>query len=267
MATQVRMPDGSIRTTSDLNELMSWVGNPAERGKAQQGGRGQIVGGNYSADFLNLHGAVAPEARGGAVGNAPGVDPNKPLYPALDSWISTDAKGNPTLKDNLIYRPSGEGFQGIREIATAKPGTSLWEKMMLERQGLEESSQRDALDRGAASSRAMGFSDLARRGGASSGARLSLARSSLRDLMAGRQDLNRAGMGQRLGIGTQAEQNRVGALGNLAGMEEGASKLNIQNLLTQKRLEDAAKLGKYGEEMRGWAANKQADATANSGKK
>ena len=194
-------------------------------------------------------------------------DPNKPLYPTLDSWIN-DAGRNPSLKESLLYSPSkSAGYGGIKEIATAAPGTSAWEQMMRGRQGLEESGARDALSRNSAAQRAMGFSDIARRGGISRSGMRSVGRQGLSDYLMGNQDLRRQGMGARADIGLQGEQQRVGALGQLAGMDESAGKYNITNLLTQKRLEDAAKLGKYSEEMRAWAANKQADATANSGKK
>lgn len=209
----------------------------------------------------------AQSARDDQMRAASAQEAGKPQYPTLDSWIKGDAN-SPTLADSLLYNPNkSAGYSGIRDIATAAPGTSAWEKMMLQRQGLEESQGRDSLNRDSAAARAMGFSDIAKRGGLSRGAMTSIGRSSARDLLSGRQNLSMGGAQNRLGIGVQGEQNRVGALGQLSGMDESAGKYNITNLLTQKRMEDAAKLGKYSEEMKAWAANKQADATANSGKK
>lgn len=202
---------------------------------------------------------------GGVVNNPQAPDPGRPVYPTLESYIG-GSTGSPKLLDNLVLNPNwSTGFSGLQSVANAKPGEGTWEQMMLQKNALDQSSNRDEGARSNAAARATGFSDLARRGGISSGASSRLAKQGGSDLMSFLQGNERAGATNRLNIGAQAETNRMGALKDVMGTELNAQQFNTQNLLTQKRLEDAAKLGKYGEEMKAYGADKTANATANSG--
>lgn len=228
---------------------------------------GSVVGGYFGG----IPGAVGGTlASGQSIGSDKGpyqMDENgKPIYPTIDSLLQGQA-GNPFLSQNLTYNPNySQGYEGLKGIANAKPGEGTWEQYMLQNQALQQSGARDEGARQAASARALGFSDLARRGGISSGAASRLARGGQGDLMNFLQQNQRAGEQARLGIGTQAEQNRIGTLGKVADMETQGQQFNIKNILTQKALEDAAKLGKYSTEMQTYGANKTAEATANAGK-
>ena len=205
-----------------------------------------------------------------------GANPT-PIRPTIESWLKEGEGGTKRLAGNLsledVLKPESEGYNAFKQYALAKPGESAWEKMQLERQGLDEGTSRDAMNRQAAGSRSQAYSDLARTGGLSRGARERVGRQSSLDLTLQNQNLLRQGRGERLGIGSQAEGNRVQALGALPGAElarnqfqGNVKQFDISNILRQKALEDQGKLGQYSEEMKSWAANKQADATAASGK-
>lgn len=196
--------------------------------KILESGQADYVSGPLSPDLYRF------------ASNGDGNPGAKPKYPTLESWLNQDNAGQYSLAPNLQLGSVG----------------SSWEKLMLERQGLAEGQARDSAASALSGRTQQAYSDLAMSGGLSKGARERIARQSTMDDLVQRNQMQRGFQDQRLGIGAQAQQ-----------MNTEAKKFDVGNVLTQKRLEDAAKLGKYGEEMKAWAANKQADATAASGKK
>lgn len=195
------------------------------------------------------------------------------------------------------------GVDELKKEALAAPGTGAWEQMMKGRQGLEEMGAQDNAARTADAGKAQAFSSLATSGGLSGGARERLARLSGQDLATQKQNVLRQGQLDRSGIGVQAEQNRLGQLSQLPGAQiaalqpelaktnlystlaEGEKEReqglnvenrkynttvqgqNIANSLSQNTAENANRLGAYSEAMKAWAANKQAGAQQDSGKK
>lgn len=180
----------------------------------------------------------------------------------------------------------------LQKEGMAAPGTSAWEQLMTQRQGLGEATARDKAVRGADTAKTSAYSDLATHGGLSTGSRERLTRGSNMDMATAKQDVARQGAMDRLGIGAQGEQNRLGILSALPGQQIAASgyesgeenrlaslglanrdystgvqKTNIQNSLMQNAAQEAGKLGVYSDQMKAWAAGKTADAQANSGKK
>jgi len=193
------------------------------------------------------------------------------------------------------------GLEAIRERALGQ-GMSPWARLQLQQQAQEEAGARDLATRQSAGAQAQARADLASRGGLGAGARERLARQGQQDLLRQRAELARGGIGQRLGIGQMDEQQRTQLLSSLPGMEvqalqpefqktgawqqlasteQGrrletdqlnraaqaqAQQFNIQQALQEKAKQDAASLAKYQEEMRGYGAEKTAQAAQEGGK-
>lgn len=162
-------------------------------------------------------------------------DPNLPVQPDY-------FQGNTDVLDMLRQRALGTE-------------QSPWAKLMQQQQGLEEQNARDALSHQSAANLSGAFSSLASRGGLSSGARSGLARQALRDQLFGNQNIVNQGMQNRLGINLADEQNRM-------DIQKGVATADMQD--AQNR--NSFMQGNYAEQMKAWAANKQAEATKKSGK-
>ncbi len=176
-----------------------------------------------------------------------------------------------------------KSLNALKDIGMSAPGSSAWEKMMIERQGLSEATGRDKAVRGADTSRLSAMSQLATSGGLTNSARERLASGAGSSLMSAKQDIARQGAMDRLGIGTEAEKNRMSVLSALPGMElsrsnadttlglanrdyaTGVEKANIGSALERIKLQDVGKYTNYKAQMDGWAGNQQANAISNSG--
>ena len=135
-------------------------------------------------------------------------------------------------------------------------------------------------------------SALASRGGLRGGAAERIARGGMLQGQQMNQQLGMQAAQNRLGIMTEDEKQRVGILQALPGMEVQAlqpefekdkmtgqarqadiqnrsntSQFNILQALADKKQRDAAAMAEYQSAMSGWAANKQADATMDAGKR
>lgn len=194
-----------------------------------------------------------------------------------------------------------EGLEAIRKRSLTA-GPSEWAALMEQKQRLEEGAAKEEAGAREASSRSESFSDLARKGGLSSGARERLATSGSRNYAKSLQDIAREGQAARLGISTEDERQKLDLLKGLPGMEvnalnpefekasawsnlanseavrkqnldianrdyaTGLEKYNLENTLKALGEQDQARMSKYEQDMKAYAAAKQADATANSGK-
>lgn len=168
------------------------------------------------------------------------------------------------------------------------------EQQEREQRGLREGAQKRA-GQAAAQARA----GLAMRGGLSSGARKRIATNMQSGLMDQYSDIARAGVGQRLGIQTEAEKQRERMLMGLPGMEQQALEPgfrkagllqnqygqqmradmsnrdakqraeagNIAATLQERKRLDASALDKYREDMKAYGAERTAQATEDTGKK
>lgn len=199
-----------------------------------------------------------------AAGRYNGPTREQPGYPGYESTLDPSTG---MLKGNLNIRGTkNEGMDSVRETALARPGSSPWERMQLERQQIGQSTQRGAMDQQMASQTAGAQSSLAMRGGLSSGASERLAGLGAQNAMTERQNINRQGEVDRLGISTAAEGQRLGAANNLASMEHGRSVFDITNANTEHQNAEAAKLAAYQERMKGWSAEQMAQGYANAPK-
>jgi hypothetical protein len=137
-------------------------------------------------------------------------------------------------------------------MADANP----WLKMQTDKQGIENKLQMNNAIQNQLSSQGAAESALAMRGGLSSGSRERLARSGMRDLNL-----------QKQGVYTQGNVNKLGLESDAFDKNQAANQFNIQTLLKDKEMQESSAQSKYQADMAAWAANKQADATANAGKK
>lgn len=200
--------------------------------------------------------------------------------PIATSWNPlTDSTGQ--LQDLYRLNIKGldptqmEGYSKYKQEAL-RTGPSAWANMQTQQQNNQAQIDKASAAQQAMSGNSQAMSGLAMRGGLSGGARTSLARSSQRDLLGARQKIAQQQGINRLALQSTDEQNRIQQLGQLAGTEQQMGQYNktleatqadknIQNLLGEVQGKRAFEQNKYNEQMRAWAANKQADATAHSG--
>lgn len=210
---------------------------------------------------------------------AQGLNPDgSPIRPEYQTLLDP-ATG--MLKEQYLLNLSGidptqlEGYSKYKQEAL-RTGPSSWLNLALQKQQAEEAAQRGAAARQSLSSAAMARSQLAMRGGLGVGSRERIARGSGLDLMRARQNVLQQGGINRLGLQTEDERNRIAQLQNLMGSEvdlgkfnktlEGKQKeFNIMKALEEKRAKDVQDLSVYQEQMKKWAAERQAQATERSG--
>jgi hypothetical protein len=157
----------------------------------------------------------------------------------------------------------------LRDRATAQ-GPSQWAQLMGQNQDLLYNNAVNDLTATNAANTQGAWSQLAMRGGVSGGERERIAEGGLRGLTDAKQRALAEDKGARLNIGIQDEQNKLGILQGLPQAELAAlepEKYNINNRLNEQIQRRAFEANKYNQQMTAWAANKQADAQAASGKK
>lgn len=271
MAYYMDTNEGTVKSTQN--------GNPVPNGMQETDAFGKPVGGG----LLGVSKAAQDQIDKAAIQNA-----SQPVIPKYTNLLGD----NNLLQDQFTIKPGEDvknnldtsALNKLQSIGMAAPGTSDWEQMMLGKQGIDQANSRDSATRLADTSKTQAYSDLATHGGLSTGARERLGRSAGTDLMTSRQGVARQGALDRLGIGIQGENNRLGVLSQLPGMQQakeqqaealglanrdyntGIQKTNIGNSLAEVQRQDIGKYVNYAEQMKAYAANKQADATANSGK-
>jgi hypothetical protein len=155
-----------------------------------------------------------------------------------------------------------------------RTGPSAWANLSKISSAAQQANQREASLREAAAQTAGEEDRLASSGGLSSGARERAAEAGGKNYLNMSQDLTRQGNLNDLQIGINDETNRVQQLGALPGMENTAMQPLFQkaSILTNAQQAQNKALNDwnsnlYNQQMTAWAANQQANATANSGKK
>lgn len=210
-----------------------------------------------------------------AQGLMPDGTPIRPDYQTLLDPTTGLLKDQYQMHVDSLDPSKWEGYSAYKNQALGT-GPSPWATMMLEKQGLEEQGQKGAAAAQAQSGMAAARSALGMRGGLSAGARERIALQGSRNLLSGRQQVSGAGALNRLGIGAQDQQNKTSMLGNLMNSEADIGKFNtnlqgknsefnIMRSLEEKRAKDSQDLQVYQEQMKKWAADRQATATENSG--
>ncbi len=203
--------------------------------------------------------------------------PDRPGYASLRE--QGGLLGGPfQLQGGKEIKLDTRGLEAIRGRALSE-GPTTWEKLQAQKQGLEQQKALQGATQGAALQAAQARAQLMSRGGLRGGAAERLAGQAGQAAQLGRQDVRLAGAGQRLDISQEGERQKLDLLKQLPGMEIQAlepqfkersyqtdvQRYNIDQALAEKAREDQAKMAAYGEEMRSWAAGKQAQAIRNQG--
>lgn len=207
--------------------------------------------------------------------NQPGrPDYNQAYDPATMSMLPEIAK---MLEAIQMDKRGLEKFRG----EALREGPSAWAKLAQQKQALEEKDARERGGREQATRAAEARANLAMRGGLTSGARERVAKAGMKDYLDMSQEVGRQGGLNRLQIGMNDEQNRIQQLGMLPGMEAAAlqpelektrlhgqaRQYDIEQAVKEKQARNAWAMDQYKEQMSAWAANRQARATENAGKK
>lgn len=198
--------------------------------------------------------------------------PKRPEYQSLLDPKTGLMKEQYQLKDDL--KADTRGIEALRSRALGS-GPSEAANRLTDVQRLEEAGLRDRFGNQSANAAAQARSSLASRQGLSAGASERLARQNMRDQMMGNQGIAQQGALSRANIGAQDEQQRLGILQQLPGMElqqlqpalanKRIQETNINNALAENKATNAQGQASYEEQMKAFAANKQAEAIRNSG--
>lgn len=211
-----------------------------------------------------------------------GYSDGKPVDP---TWSNIFDPKTMSLTPEISTRLDGintdkRGINQFRSEAL-RTGRSPWAMLAHKGQDLEQGKALDLGTRTAASQGAGARGQLAMRGGLTSGARERIAGNQANSVLDMTQNVAGQGAQNRLQIDMNDEQNRIGQLGQLPGMENlaiqpdldktklygQARQLDIGNTIGNNQSKNAFDMGLYGEKMKAWAAEKQAKAIDDSGKK
>lgn len=219
------------------------------------------------------------QERNAAAMRAQGLNPDgSPIKKEFESLIDPETgklKDAYQLHLDQLDPSSLQGYNMIKSLATQQGPTQSAQYLMDKaRMGREDTI--DAATKQNAGAQAQMLSQLASRGGVSSGARERLAMQGGRDLLSQKQSAYRQNTGNLLDILKQDEDTKRQALsqfaegegkiatGNLAIRNQELSS-NLTNTLKEKDLSRQADMEAYKAALDKWAAGKQADATARSG--
>lgn len=213
----------------------------------------------------------------GTVGQSQTNTDGSPIRPGYSSILDQFGNTKPgyELKTPGIDQNSLFGLSAIKSDAL-RTGPSLWGNTMLLKQQQDQAAANSGAAATAAQGAAQARSGLAMRGGLSEGARRSIANQSMRNLMTAKQGVSAQGAQNRYSTLAQDEQNRMDQLSKYAAAEGGLAQYNNTQAADQQkynlmaRLQDMQgksgfDLGAYTEELKKWAAAKQAGAISGSG--
>lgn len=241
------------------------------------------TGGRYNQEqyqqFLQQQQADDAKAKNHASMLAQGMnDDGSPIRKAFDSLVDpTTGKmpGQYTMNLSGLDPTQWEGFSKYKQEAL-RTGPSAWAQLQQQQNNSAMLNNKETAARQAASGMNQNLSNLALHGGTSSGARALAGVQSNRDMLMARQQAQRAGDTANMQTSTTDEGNRVAQLANLSQNEqqigqynktlEGKQQeFNIGNLLHENDAKRSYNDMTYSEQMKKWAADKQAEATAHSG--
>lgn len=210
-----------------------------------------------------------------AQGLNPDGSPIRKDWQSLVDPATGKLKEGYTMDIKALDPTTMEGYQKYKQEAL-RTGPSAWAGLQNQQQDYAAQATKEAAARQAMSSMNQGNSNLAMHGGLSAGAMGLAARASGRDLLNSRQAAARNATTNKMGIATTDEQNRIGQLANLSASEQSLGQFNktlegkqqeynIGNLLQEEQGKRSYNDLTYQEQMKKWAAAKQADATSHSG--
>jgi hypothetical protein len=220
---------------------------------------------------------------GGAVKGTP-LDPktwgplaNTPFDPT--TWASPfEGIAGKKEKEKVNYgtdlaTPTLSNYTGLGSLGDAGKlnastiQNSPWMQMAMEKQGADQSKLLDQSVQNQASALAEGRSNLAMRGGLSTGASERLAMAGANNSANATQNILNQGMSERAGLGAQNAQMQTGIDQFNAQQTQGANQYNIGQSINDLANQNEQNRFKYGEEMKMKGAAMSGQAIENSGKK
>lgn len=172
-----------------------------------------------------------------------------------------DVRTGKLLEEYTIDPYKSAALKKLQEQGLAE-GESPWAKLQMQKQQMEQQGAEGRLGRQAMRGQSEAMGQLARTGGLRGGAAALLARQGQRDLLGQRQELARAGMGQRLGIQEQDIGRKEGILGRLGELDVNAMQANIGRAEGDIGRKAGFDMERYKEQMGAWGAEQTAKATA-----
>lgn len=171
-----------------------------------------------------------------------------------------------------FMKKNSAGYNAFRSMAL-RNGPSNWANLASTQQEVQGQDQKNKAVQSTNAATAGAQDQLAMRGGLTSGARERAVEAGANNLTGSEQGIERQTGQNKLQISMNDEQNRMSELGQLPGMEssragqwEGVRAADNQNNILENQAKNAFDQNLYNQKMTAWAAGKQAEATANSGK-
>lgn len=226
--------------------------------------------GNPAANPL----AMTPQFNPTYPGNAA---PYTPVYnPGTESLLPGVEQQNAGINTN----PLDMSVSNFADMANRK-GPSAWATTAGTQQNALAENQ---LEQGASQTNAQtaqAEDNLASSGGLTSGARERAAEGGATNYMNMSQNVQRQNTLNQMQIGVNDQQNKMQEMGELPGMEsqalqpefqkantwENAHATDVGNEINSTNAQNTYNQNTYAQQMQAWAANQQANATLNSGKK
>lgn len=182
------------------------------------------------------------------------------------NWVRNFDPSQMPGRESAIDPATGQFKSGYELMAGADVAydpniaSSPWMKMLLDQEGIQRGAQIDNASKLANAGQSQAFSSLATRGGVSAGARERIARGSARDLMMGRQDINRQGDLSRLGLLTTGMEKQAGLDMQNRAYKTDVDAKNIATRLADLTSANQYNLGKYQTQAQAWGADRTAQA-------
>lgn len=171
-----------------------------------------------------------------------------------------DASGN--LKSQYAYDPSkSAAYQQMNQRATGA-GPSIWAQLQGQKQQVEQGNMLDQNAKSQLQAQGQAQAGLMRFGGLGGGARQSLARAGMKNQMVGNQDIYRKGMEDRLNIGLQDDQAKMGLQKDIANTDMQAQQYNLGNTMADITGKRDFDMNAYNQQMQAWGADQTAGAQA-----
>lgn len=214
-------------------------------------------GGVGNAIFERYFGAGSPG--GGPAGSPMAVPgrPDRPEFGSLQSGGQTSLLGGDLKlgdprdvtagtvkagKSTYDVAKLGTAGNALVDRATAT-GPSAWLTMQQEKLGQDQTNALNTATQSAAGAGANARTQLAMRGGLSGGARERLASAGARDLNQSQNAIANQGANLRTQLGIADETQKMGLLGQAAGMETGLSQFNAGNKMQNSQFNVGNDLG------------------------
>lgn len=206
----------------------------------------------------------------------PGVDMSNWFagIPGSPGYNQVYDKGSMALLPGYekAIRENSSGFNELKDLAL-RHGSSAWANLAHTQQALQARDSADKAKTQVQSATGDATDHLAMQGGLTSGARERVAELGANNLVGAQQGIEKQKNQNNMQISMNDEQNRMANIGQLTDAEgrrvgqwEGVRGADNQNQMTENQSVNAFNQNKYNQQMQTWAAGKQAQATAQSGK-